>query len=207
MYRRLDAVSAQLEQLGLTHRSSSEVMLARIAGTDDIAALEVLAQAAQPASITIRETEAEKAGGIQTSDVPLNRMVDAIAPESEAARKFSSAVDQFIASKFQDVAAESYVRQTLAKWRDNDGALQPLLQNSFLLKEVVPESPNLAALGSAGLQALDYIDARKAAPGEWKAQQAAIFQRVAQPTADLVLAVAPAVQKLVEASFATVVAP
>src|SRR5271156_4343190 len=77
MYRRMVAVSAHLEELGLTHRSSSGVMLARAAGTDDIAALNVLAQAAQPASITIRETEAEKAGGIQTSDVPLNRMVDA----------------------------------------------------------------------------------------------------------------------------------
>ncbi len=207
MYRRLAAVSAQLEQLGLTHRSSSEVMLARIAGTDDIAALKLLAGAAQPASITIRETEAEKAGGIQTSDVPLNRMVDAIAPESEAARKFSCAVDQFIASKFQDATTESYIRQTLTKWRDNDSALQPLLQNSFLLKEVVPVSQNLALLGAAGLRALDYVDARKAAPNEWKVQQVAIIQQAAKPAADLLLAVAPAVQKLVEARSTAAAAP
>jgi hexosaminidase len=207
MYRRMAAFSAQLEQLGLTHRSSSEVMLARIAGTDDIAALEVLARAVQPASITIRETEAQKAGGIQTSDVPLNRMVDAILPESEAARKFSSAVDQFIASKFQDTTAESYIRQKLTEWRDNDSALQPLLQNSFLLKEVAPVSQNLASLGAAGVQALDYIDARKPASAEWKLQQVAMIQQVAKPTADLVLAVAPAVQKLVEANSAAVAAP
>jgi hexosaminidase len=207
MYRRMAAVSAHLQQLGLTHRSSSEVRLARLAGTDDIAALQVLALALQPASITIRETEAEKAGGIQTSDVPLNRMVDAVAPESDAARKFSSAVDQFVASKFQDAPTESYIRQTLAKWRDNDSALQLLLQNSFLLKEVAPVSQNLASLGAAGLQALDYIDARKAAPNEWKVQQVAMIQQAAKPTADLVLAIAPAVQKLVEASSVPVAAP
>jgi hexosaminidase len=207
MYRRLAAVSAQLEQLGLTHRSSSEVMLARIAGTDDIAALQVLALALQPASITIRETEAEKAGGIQTSDVALHRMVDAIAPESEVARKFSSAVDQFVASKFQDATTESSIRQTLTKWRDNDSALQSLLQNSFLLKEVAPVSQNLASLATAGLQALDYIDARKTAPGEWKTQQVAMIQQAAKPTVDLVLANAPAVQKLVEASSVPVAAP
>jgi hexosaminidase len=207
MYRRLAAFSARLEQLGLTHRSSSEVMLARIAGTDDIAALQVLARAVQPASITIRETEAQKAGGIQTSDVPLNRMVDAISPESEAARKFSSAVDQFIASKFQDTTVESYIRQKLQEWRDNDSALQSLLQNSFLLKEVAPVSQNLASLGVAGAQALDYIDAHQAAPAAWKLQKVAMIQQVAKPTADLVLAVAPAVQKLVEASSAAVVAP
>lgn len=200
MYRRLAAVSEHLEELGLAHRSTSAVMLARAAGTDDIAALDVLAEAAQPASISIRETEAEKAGGIQTSDVPLNRMVDAIPPESAAARKFSGAVDQLVASKFQDAAAESYIREQLTEWRDNDTALQPLLQNSFLLKEVAPVSQNLAALGAAGLQALDSIDARKPTRADWRQQQIAIIQQAAKPTADLVLVVAPAVQKLIEAS-------
>jgi hexosaminidase len=207
MYRRMAAVSVHLEELGLTHRSSSGVMLARAAGTDDIAALELLAQAAQPASITIRETEAEKAGGIQTSDIPLNRMVDAIAPDSAAARKFSLAVQRFVASKFQDAAAESYMRQELTQWRDNDSALQPLLQNSFLLKEVAPVSQNLAALGAAGLQALDSIDARKPTAAEWRQQQITVIQQAAKPTADLVLAVAPAVQELVEASGGGTVAP
>src|SRR5580658_9746463 len=207
MYRRMVAVSEHLEQLGVMHCSSTTVMLARAAGTDDIAALEVLAQAVQPASISIRETEAEKAGGIQTSDIPLNRMVDAIAPESATARKFTAAVDQFIASKFQDAAAESYVRQKLAQWRDNDSALQPLLQNSFLLKEVAPVSQNLAALGAAGLQALASIDARKPTAAEWRQQQSAAIQQAAKPTADLVLVIAPAVQKLVEASSGSAVAP
>jgi hexosaminidase len=207
MYRRMAAVSAQLEQLGLTHRSSSQVMLARLAGTDDIAALDVLAQAVQPASITIRETEAEKAGGIQTSDVPLNRMVDAVAPESETARKFSIAVDEFVASKFQDSTAEPYIHGKLTEWLNNDSALQPLLQNSFLLKEVAPVSHNLAALGATGLQALDYIDTRKAAPADWKVKEVTMIQQIAKPTADLVLAVAPAVQKLVETSSAAPAAP
>src|SRR5271156_5309244 len=207
MYRRMAAVSEHLEQLGVMHRSSTTVMLARAAGTDDIAALEVLAQAVQPASINIRETEAEKAGGIQTSDIPLNRVVGAIAPESAAAGKFSSAVDQFIESKFQDAAAESYIRQKLTEWRDNDSALQPLLQHSFFLKEVAPGSQNLAALAAAGLRALDNIDARKPTLADWRQQQIAAIQQAAKPTADLVLVVAPAVQKLVEASSGAAVAP
>ena len=127
-------------------------------------------------------------------------MVDAIAPESAAARKFSAAVDQFIASNFQDAAAESYIRKQLTEWRDNDGALQPLLQNSFLLKEVTPVSQNLAALGAAGLHALDSIETGKPTQAEWSQQQIAMIQQAAKPTADLVLAVAAAVQKLVEAS-------
>jgi hexosaminidase len=200
MYRRLGAVSVQLEELGLTHRSSTEVMLARMAGVDDIAALRVLTDAVQPASITIREREAESAGGIQTSDIPLDRMVDAVAPESEVARRFSDDMNQLAAGKFQDAAVESRIRAQLVLWRDNDGQLEPLLQNSFLLKELSPVSQNLAALAAVGLQALDFIDNGRTAPKSWHNEQLAMIQQAEKPTADLILAVAPSVQKLVDAS-------
>jgi hexosaminidase len=199
MYRRLDAVRVELEELGLKHRSSTEVMLARMAGSDDVAALRVLANAVQPASITIREKEAEAAAGIQTSDIPLNRMVDAVAPESELARRFSSDVDQFAGSKFQDAAAEARIRAQLVLWRGNNVQLQPLLQNSFLLKELAPVSQNLTTLAAAGLAALDFIDKGQPASESWHGEQVALIQQAEKPTADLILAVAPAVQKLVDA--------
>jgi hexosaminidase len=66
-----------------------------------------------------------------------------------------------------------------------------------LLKEVSPVSQNLSALGAAGLQALDYIDKRENAPDSWRIQQTALLQEAAKPTADLILAVALPVQKLV----------
>ncbi|MGA8677110.1 MAG: family 20 glycosylhydrolase [Candidatus Acidiferrales bacterium] len=200
MYRRLNAVNVQLEELGLKQRSSTGVMLARMAGSDDIASLRVLVDAVQPASITIREKEAEAAGGIQTSDIPLNRMVDAAAPESEMARRFSGDVDQFVASKFQDAAAEARIRAQLVLWRDNDAQLQPLLQNSFLLKELTPVSQNLTTVAAAGLMALDYMDKGQPATDSWHREQSALILQAEKPTADLILAVTPAVQKLVDAS-------
>jgi hexosaminidase len=200
MYTRLAAVNQELEQLGLRQRSNMGVMLARMAGTEDIAALRVLAEAVEPVSITIREKEAESAGGIQTSDIALDRMVDAVAPESEAARRFSVAVDQFVGSNFQNGEAKAEIRSALVAWRDNDAALQPLLQNSFLLKEISPVSKNLSAFAAAGLQALDYIEKKERAPEGWHAEQIALAQTAAKPTADLNLAIVPAVQKLIEAS-------
>jgi hexosaminidase len=200
MYRRLDAVSLQLEELGLTHRSNTEVMLARMAGADDITALRILADAVQPASITIREREAESAGGIQTSDVPLDRMVDAVSPESKVARRFADEVNQFVANKFQDAQAESRIRAQLVLWRDNDGQLEPMLGNSFLLKELSPVSQNLASLAAVGLQSLDFIDNGHTAPDSWHGEQLAMIQQAEKPTADLILAVAPSVQKLVDSS-------
>jgi hexosaminidase len=203
MYARLGAVNQELDQIGLRQRSNTGVMLARMAGTDDISGLRVLADAVEPASITIREKEAENAGGIQTSDIALNRLADAVVPESEAARKFSMNVNQFVASNFQDAKAEAYIRAALILWRENDAQLQALLQNSYLLREVSPLSQSLSALGGAGLQALDYIDKRETAPESWRTQQVAMVQAAEKPTADLILAVAPAVQKLVDAATST----
>jgi hexosaminidase len=200
MYIRLSAVSRYLELLGLRHRANVRLMLSRMAGTDNIAALLTLADVAEPASLQIREEEAEKAGGIQTSDIPLNRMVDAVLPESEVARQFSQDVDQFVSSKFQDAKAKSNIRVLLLAWRDNGNELRPLLQNSFLLKELAPVSQTLSSLAGAGLQALDYIDKGERGPDSWHKEQIAIFQQAEKPVADLFLAVAPAVHKLVEAS-------
>ena len=205
MYRRLDATSQLLEQLGLRHRTNTSVALARAAGTENIAPLLMLAEETEPASIQIREKEAETAGGIQTSDMALNRMVDVVVPESESARRFSMAVDQFVASNFQDAKAESYIRERLSAWRDNDARLQPLLQNSYLLKEVSPVSQNLSTLGAAGLQALDYIDKHESAPNAWRTQQVALAQEAGKPRADLILAVTPAIQKLLNQAGGTAV--
>jgi hexosaminidase len=200
MYIRLSAVSRHLEQLGLRHRSNMRLMLSRMAGADNLAALSTLADVAEPASLQIREEEAQKAGGIQTSDTPLNRMVDAVLPESEVARRFSQIVNQFVGSNFQDEKAKSDIRALLLAWRDNDNELQPLLQNSYLLKELLPVSERLSLLGGVGLKALNYIDKGERGTDSWYNEQNAMFQRGEQPSADLFLAVTSPVQKLVEAS-------
>jgi hexosaminidase len=69
-----------------------------------------------------------------------------------------------------------------------------------LLKEASPVSRNLSALGAAGLEALEYIDKAEPAGDSWHRAQIAIVQAAEKPTADLSLAIAPAVQKLVDAS-------
>jgi hexosaminidase len=170
-----------------------------MAENDDITALRVLAGVVEPVSITIREKEAEAAGGIQTSDIALNRMVDAVAPESEMARRFSAEVNGLVASNFQDAKAEAEIRSALIAWRDNDVVLQPLLENSYLLKEVSAVSRNLSALAAAGLQALDYAQKKQGAPEAWHTQQIALVQAAGKPTADVNLAIAPAIQKLIDA--------
>jgi hypothetical protein len=109
-------------------------------------------------------------------------------------------VNQFVGSKFQDAKAKSDIRALLLVWRDNDSELRPLLQRSYLLKELSPVSHTLSSLGNSGLQALNYIDKGEPASDSWQKEQIAMFQQSEGPGTDLFLAVAPAVQKLIEAS-------
>jgi hexosaminidase len=200
MYARLDFISARLEWLGLTHKTYYRQMLQRIAGSsspEEFAALRTLTDVVEPVKDYTRE---KTAPAEPTSATPMNRVVDAVPLESDVGRHFGELVDQYLAASCRDVAAEARVRVQLTVWRDNDAKLQPLVQRSFLVKEVAASSQDLSVLGAAGLAALDALAKGQPAPDSWKAQQLAVIEQVKKPKAQLLLIPAPAVQKLVEAA-------
>lgn len=194
MYERLDATSRWLDWLGMMHNSFYDPMLRRIAGSNDIAPLRVLADVVEPIKDYTRE---ETAPETATSLVPLNRLVDAVHPESRTARNFSMMVDELIAGHANEDTAQS-IRMLLLTWQDSQAKLRPLESQSFLLKEVVPLSQNLSAVAAAGLQALDYLDRQQQPPDEWKAEQMSLLHEAEQPKAQLLLMVVPPIEKLVE---------
>src|SRR5262249_55874238 len=157
-----------------------------------------LAEVVEPAKDYSRRTTAPAE---PTSATPLHRLVDAVPPESETSRRFSEMVDRFIAGGCRDPELEARLRASLILWRDNDAKLQPLAERSFLVKEAAQSSADLAALGSGGLAALDFI-AHGEGTDAWKAEQLAILDQVKKPKAQLLLMPAPAVQKLIEAAAA-----
>jgi hexosaminidase len=200
MYARMHVLSAQLEWLGLTHQHNYLRSLRRIAGaasSEEFNALKTLADVVEPVKDYGREqTAAEPA----TSDMPLNRMVDAIPLESRTAREFSEMVDKFVAASCHDATLAAQLRAQLILWRDNDAKLQPLAQRSFLVKEVGPASQDLAAAASAGLAALDALEHGGNTDEAWKAQQTAVLQQALKPKGQLLLMPAPAIQKLADAA-------
>jgi len=199
MYRRLHVVATELEWLGLKHRSYYPEMLRRIAGPsatpEDLAALRTLADVAEPVKDYTREATAPAE---PTSATPLNRLVDAVPLESEAARRFTELVDQFVAASCHDPAIAGRLRAQLASWRDNDARLQALASRSFLVKEVAANSQALSTLGAVGLAALDFAEKGGPAPEDWKTQQLVIIEQARKPKAQLLMMPAGAVQKLVE---------
>jgi hexosaminidase len=196
MYQRMYAEGRRLDSLGLTHNTNYEPMLRRIAGNDNISALRVLADVVEPVKDYTREElhEANPA----TQSMPLNRLIDAARPESEAARQFRNLVDATLAQPTPDGLAR--IRASLAVWKENDSRLQPQTAQSFLMKELAPLSANLAGLSDIGLQALTYIEQKQAGPQDWRTQSLQRISDASKPQADLLIMIAPAVQKLVEAT-------
>lgn len=188
LYARLNAIGAQLEWLGLAHRSYYRKMLQRIAGSgatpDDLAALRALADVVEPVK---NYTRAATAPAEPTSFTPLNRVVDAVPLESDVARRFSDTVDKFIAASCHDPALQARLRAQFVVWRDNDAKLQPLVQRSLLVKEVAQTSKDLASLGAMGVAALDFFAQAGRVPDDWKTRQLTTIEQIKAPKAQLLL--------------------
>jgi hexosaminidase len=204
MYRRLEELSWRLDWLGLNgaskQGSSYELLLHRLTGSHDIAALRILADVVEP---TKDYTRTEIFPQPPVKSTPLNRLADAARPESTVARQFSELVDGYLQSGSKDSAAEAQIRVWLVKWRDNDANLQPVLNRSFLLAEDKPLSEDLATLAAAGLEALDSIGKNQPLPDAWRTAQSAVVDRSMKPRANLLVMVAPPIQKLIAATAAS----
>src|SRR6202166_2486201 len=113
MYARMHVLSAQLEWLGLTHQHNYLRALRRIAGaasSEEFNALRTLADVVEPVKDYAREQTATEPA---TSEMPLNRVVDAIPLESRAAREFSEMVDKYVASGCHDATLAAHLRWQL----------------------------------------------------------------------------------------------
>jgi len=127
----------------------------------------------------------------------LNRLVDATRPESSTARHFNDLVNSLLAGK-TDPGTKAQIRKWLVLWKDNEARIQPIIGQSFLLKEVVPLSQNLSALAACGLEAMDYLDRGERPSDDWKAQQLDLVKRAQEQKAQLLIMIAPSIQRLID---------
>jgi hexosaminidase len=204
MYSRLAVESERLEWLGLTHVSYQRPMLERIAGPaapQEFVALSVVAAALEPLKDYTRE---ENATVEPTSQTPLNRVVDAVNPESETTRRFSLAVDQFLAASCRDPESATELRGQLTLWAGNDARLQPLAQRSSLVKEAGAASQALSQAAELALGAFERITSGLPFSSEQMKQQVAALNSYEQlaHSSQLTLPARPSFQKLLEAASA-----
>ena len=192
MYRRLAVISTQLEELGLTHKKNQDMMLRRIVRSDDIGSLKTLVSVLEP----VKEYRRYQIRP-QTMLSPLTGVVDATTPDSEAARKFSWMVQEFLkdAPRYQLYRTE--LIQIMGDWEKSGLELHSVIDRSPSLKEIKPLVQGLTHLGETGLQAMSYIKAGTQPPPDWRTASMAKLDEAAKPYAALEFVVISAVKQLV----------
>jgi hexosaminidase len=181
MYRRLESVSSLLDWTGVEHRSDYQRMLDRLGGGEP---LRILADASEASGIEVRQKARQ-----YTSLVPLNRLVDAIPPESQRVRRLEQEARRFAASRSGESEELSIA---FTAWARNDARLRPPAELAGLSK-------NLATVGSIGLLALDYFRTGQAPPNGWIAEQAQLLDSMQKPEAEVILAAPRPVRLLLSA--------
>jgi hexosaminidase len=202
MYTRMEAESTRLEWLGLTHRTYQRLMIQRMAGfafAAELNALLILAEVLEPVKDYNRESTP---GEEPTSLKPLNRMVDAVHPESEVSRRFSVAVDPFLASACKDSAKAAELRAQLSQWVAVDGHVQPLAQRSVLVQDAAPASAAFSQAAELALTALERISQGLSLPESLKKQQIDALNgfEIQAHKSQLTIPTLAAFQKLIEAA-------
>jgi hexosaminidase len=194
MYQRLGIVSQHLTYFGLPYQANSEAMLQRMVGDANPDSLKVLASVVEPPKEYARED-------LRHYDLysPLNRLVDAVPPESDRAREFRTMAKR-IADGKASPADWQQARQLLTLWRDNDPALQPLLAQYALTQELVPVSRTLSQAAVIGLAALDALQKNQAVSGDQREQQLSSLKSMEAPQAVLLNMAVPGVETLVRAT-------
>ena len=131
---------------------------------------------------------------------PLTGVVDATTPDSEAARKFSWMVKEFIddAPRYQLYREE--LTEMLSDWQTSGASLGPVIDRSPALKEIKPLAQNLTQLGSTGLEAVSYLKLGMPPPREWRDASIAKVDEAAKPYGALEFVVVGAMKQLVNAA-------
>lgn len=203
MYRRLNLVSARLEEAGVLHEAWREPMLRRLVGggecDPDFAALRRFAEAVEPVKGYLRLR-------IQTAvrqQTPLTGFVDCLSPESEPARRFACEVDAFLNGMAQGrQPGIEALRLQLQLWHDAAATVaKRVAPRHARLADVGPVAQALADGSAIGLQALGALDGGRERDGNWREQGFAALRALPDRNpAAVLLPMLPAMRLLVAAA-------
>jgi hexosaminidase len=180
LYRRLDALSVQLEALGVQHIAHEDATLRALAGTEDIAALKTFSSVLQPASFHDRFGR-----GKATQSDPLDHLSDAVRPDPPARREFDRLAKAFLQSP-QGSSVEQHALETLFRaLADCAPAVLNQVKATPVLQEAQTRAEQLPALAELGSQAVDALAKNTAKSAEWRSHALAVIAEAAKPSANV----------------------
>jgi hexosaminidase len=195
MYRRLQTISFQLEEHGLTHIKNQAMMLRRLTRNQDIRPLKILVDVIEPLKRYQRHRKRPL-----TSYSPLTRVVDAAIPDAPAALEFNKQVETFLENDKYNPENAAALKKWLVLWKDNHTKLKPIIDGSPILKEIEPLSIDLSAIAGIGLEAIIFIEKKEPPAAQWLKENLKLLKLAEKSAGQTTLMIVPAIRKLVQRS-------
>ena len=197
MYRRLFAVSNQLDEMGLQHIGDYTRSLRRLTGGEDITPLKTLTDVLSPVKgykkLFARMTKPASAS-YQTA--PLTAVSDIIFVDSEEKRHFRKLVGDYLQHK--DDSTAQAIHTCLTLWKNHRAALEPLLLHMPNSTDIDVHSKNLATAATIGLEAMDKIATGKVPADDWIKQKVDELAQTKKVYGEMDIAVIPEIEALVK---------
>ncbi len=194
MYRRLESVSARLEELGMTHKRNQEVLLRRLANGQETGALKTLVSLIEPVK-QYRRYQVRP----QTMLSPLTGLIDAAQADAYGARRFNGMVGTALVGggSTPEVAK---LNADFKAWRDAGKRLAELIKNAPALAEAKQLATDLESLGEIGLAAAEMLEASKTSDAAWREAKLKRLDEIAKQKAAVEFQVIESMKALVNAT-------
>ncbi|KAA3657887.1 MAG: beta-hexosaminidase [Calditrichaeota bacterium] len=194
MYRRLQSVSMQLEELGLTHEKNYEMMLRRLAGSANIHALRTFVDLVEP----VKRYKRHSLNKNLTSFAPMTRVVDTARPDAQVARIFRKNVSAYLNAGNKTIAER--LQADLKLWNENHDELSMIIERSPVLAEIEPMSKTLTQCAEIGLQSLSALRDKRTLDKNSIANAKRVLAQAKKPVAEVELMVVSGIEDLLEAA-------
>ena len=211
MYRRLAAVSDELDALGLRHRRAPAALLRQLAAPYPVGlpALQTFAAVLEP----VKEYKRHFQGFKYTTETPLNRLVDAAPAESDVARRFAATVDSLMAAQpvltslvptvapmpLTPVARGQllHLQKQVQQWQQATHDLTPLFVVSPSLTEYAPLAAQLSLVATLLQQRLSQLASGQPMLPAWQEGAKLQLDAAQKPVGQAELALIKAARRLV----------
>jgi len=147
MYWRMDIISHHLEWVGSTHLKNKQMMLRRLAGTDDISSLELVVDLVEP----VKGYQRNGADNF-TKYAPYTLLVDIAVSDPKKLRTFRNLVESYL--EVRDTSKYDELKSLFINWQNSHQEVTRLAQKAPLLESILFHSKSLNLLAEIGLKYL-----------------------------------------------------
>ncbi|MEX0560514.1 beta-N-acetylhexosaminidase [Raoultella terrigena] len=199
MYQRLQAMDGwSTVSVGLQQHGQQLVQFTRLANGGSTLALQILAQAIEPAHYYTRQHLKFQANNYHQFE-PLNRLADALPPESDTVRSLDRWAERLISDAEDNESADA-LRHVFTRWQNNTADALALTESSYQLAAIGPVVQQVDKLATLGLRLTDLVARQGTLDDKEYASVQAQLDEAAKTQDELVIAAVYPLEKLLRAT-------